>query len=921
MSIKGLDTITSVVQEHRKAEDRKLMPNRAVARYATLYDGKPKDLWMVLQPNNAGVQTPREGLGGVSLHIGPQTTLQPTNGTVFSRDSKMGGFLIMNKDWETIYTQPNNKEIKLDILSRCQYIPDGNFKGDAQNVEIALPDHEQVFLINSLRQYFLQQQQETDEAEVERARIQRKIAEEVSQTEALAAELEAFEMDRAEKRAKRSRNQRLIKEQALLRMKPVLDPQQERVKRSGFYDNTTVIIDGGPGTGKTTSLIQRIKYFTDPEVIEENLPDLKSKVKENILDRNSPSWLFLSPSPLLKDYLKESMNQEGLLSDNRTVQVWEEYRSALVKAYGLIRPDRANAFLAYRKHNNKAFFLQNGKGIKAYRERFEHHLVVVTRKLLKPAESFKREGFLYASEVAQIQRILRESAPSSLMGLVTLLETLQTGPGQRLADDAKEFNESLREIALRIQMLSTQDEDRKALLYDLIRESLVAQVTEIEEDEDEDLLEEDVQGTLDTEDEEALSEAALAKQLNIKIRAVIRKLASQSIDQRAKLTTRQEDLMSLLIGTDQLDKAELKYLGEVLLFRKVFGRILRGTGSLLLTRLPAHYRSFRKSLYEQSVTDIVSIITLKAIVDEGGNTRLHPDEQSFLLGFINNLLKQLYSKKKRVYNNLKHGYKENYEETAKRVIAVDEASDFTLSDIYAIESLLKPEYASLTLCGDIMQRITNTGIREWKDVNTILEKVAENNLEISYRQSPTLLHIAKDIYERTTNKVSQYRPFMKSVDNEPKGLRLTSEDEAVKVEWIADRIMEIGKSMGGMVPSIAIFLPTGSNISAFARSLGDTDILADHDIRVMACQDGQALGDERTVRVFDIKHIKGLEFEAAFFHNLDGTLGSGYSSNMLLRNLYVGLSRATFYSAITTERELSEELAFLGQHFEEGGKW
>lgn len=825
----------------------------------------------------------------------------------------------MAKGWQTVYTQPNGKEILLDILSRCQYLPDRQQQGDAQNVEISLPDDDETYLISSLKRYFLEQQKDTNQAEVQRAQLERKLAEEAIQTEALKAELAAFAAEQAEKRAKKDRNRRLIKEQASLRMKPVLDAQQERIKRSGLYDNTTVIIDGGPGTGKTTSLIQRIKYFTDPEVIEENLPGLNTDIKREILDRNNPSWLFLSPSPLLKAYLKESMSQEGLRSNNDTVQVWKDYRSAMVKTYGLINAERANAFKAYRKDLDKAFFLHEGKGIKAYTDRFERHLVQVLRKLFKPAEAFKREIFLYAPEVTEVQRILAESNPKSLMGMVTLLEALKAGPGQRLAADNKEFNDALRATTLRVQVLSTQDEQRKEMLYGLVRATLVLQESEPEE-EDEDLGEEEGQNEDELEDD-VYSEAAIAKRLNGKIRGIVRKLASQSIGQRAKLTARQEELMNLLVGTDEVEAAQLKYIGEALLFRKIFGRILRGTGSLLLTRLPAYYRSYRKSLHEQPIAGVVSISILKAIVEKGGNVRLHPDEQSFLIGFINNFLKQLNTKKKRVYNGLNHGFKEAYEENAKRVIAVDEASDFTLTDIYAIESLLHPEYASLTLCGDIMQRITKTGIREWKDVNIILDKVEENNLEVSYRQSPTLLRIAKDIYERTTGTVSQYRPFMKPVDNEPQGLLLNSEDEDDKTEWIADRIMEICKSMNGMVPSIAIFLPTGSNIRTFAESLGDTDVLADYDIRVMACQDGQALGDERTVRVFDIKHIKGLEFEAAFFHNIDGTLGSNYSSDMLLRNLYVGLSRATFYSAITTKRALPEELAFLGEHFEVGKTW
>ena len=36
-------------------------------------------------------------------------------------------------------------------------------------------------------------------------------------------------------------------------------------------------------------------------------------------------------------------------------------------------------------------------------------------------------------------------------------------------------------------------------------------------------------------------------------------------------------------------------------------------------------------------------------------------------------------------------------------------------------------------------------------------------------------------------------------------------------------------------------------------------------MQVSACPDGKVVGQETAVRVFDVQHIKGLEFEAVFF--------------------------------------------------------
>ena len=73
------------------------------------------------------------------------------------------------------------------------------------------------------------------------------------------------------------------------------------------------------------------------------------------------------------------------------------------------------------------------------------------------------------------------------------------------------------------------------------------------------------------------------------------------------------------------------------------------------------------------------------------------------------------------------------------------------------------------------------------------------------------------------------------------------------------------------------------------------------------------LGDANTVRVFSIQHIKGLEFEAVFFHNIDEVFKAS-NQGLVLKNLYVGLSRATFYLGVTSAQK-SEELSFLDEIF------
>lgn len=69
--------------------------------------------------------------------------------------------------------------------------------------------------------------------------------------------------------------------------------------------------------------------------------------------------------------------------------------------------------------------------------------------------------------------------------------------------------------------------------------------------------------------------------------------------------------------------------------------------------------------------------------------------------------------------------------------------------------------------------------------------------------------------------------------------------------------------------------------------------LSNKNIRAVACSRGQAVGQENDVRVFDVQHIKGLEFEAVFFVGIDG-LAEKYPQ-LFDRYLYVGATRAAYY--------------------------
>ena len=74
---------------------------------------------------------------------------------------------------------------------------------------------------------------------------------------------------------------RYVSETAELKYQPILDPWQEEYKRKNFFNGTTAILDGGPGTGKTTTLIQHIKFLID-DALEDYSDHLNQSQKEHL---------------------------------------------------------------------------------------------------------------------------------------------------------------------------------------------------------------------------------------------------------------------------------------------------------------------------------------------------------------------------------------------------------------------------------------------------------------------------------------------------------------------------------------------------------------------------------------------------------------------------------------------------------------
>jgi hypothetical protein len=139
--------------------------------------------------------------------------------------------------------------------------------------------------------------------------------------------------------------------------------------------------------------------------------------------------------------------------------------------------------------------------------------------------------------------------------------------------------------------------------------------------------------------------------------------------------------------------------------------------------------------------------------------------------------------------------------------------------------------------------------------------------------------------------------------------------QPVVVSWLADRIREIERFR--RPAAIHRHLREyRSEVAPVAEALNAA--LAEHNIQVMACREGQAVGQESNVRVFDIQHIKGLEFEAVFFIGIDQL--AALHPALFDKYLYVGTTRAATYLGVTCDGALPPAIEELRPLFGSTGK-
>jgi superfamily I DNA/RNA helicase len=678
------------------------------------------------------------------------------------------------------------------------------------------------------------------------------------------------------------------------RDQPILDKYQDEIFRLPL--NKRLLILGPPGTGKTTTLIRRLGQKLDEEYLEE---DEKKRVVDAAHSQgtvHANSWLMFTPTELLKQYLKEAFAREGVPASDLRIKTWKDYQSELARnTFGVLRTSSRGGFIL----KDKLLSMNNAtyeRPIDWFDDFYEWQRQAFLDELNDAATRLQEANSQKVKNFGVLLQDRLSQAPSiSMAGLLSSL-TDEIGEIQSLVNALKESSDNKITAALNLQL------NRNRLLLDELAHLIdgLQQAQSIDADAQDD-------SDADDEEDPTAPRTGRVAALNAYKQAV-RAQARATVSKRAINKTSRNGKIIEWLGERGLAKSDCTDVGKSLLVQASARRFVNPIKRYIDT-LPNRYIAFRRE------RQLANTWYLK----DGFEARdIHPLELDIVLLAILRAAGELI-RRPNVRKNIESPAWSSLQPILRLYrtqILVDEATDFSPIQLASMAALADPKIRSFFACGDFNQRLTTWGARSADELKWVFSDFDIKEVTVSYRQSKRLNDLAQAMV-RATGGTEQPASLPKHL-NDNKDFAPALLENAVNIEaivvWLAKRICEIDEFVG-QLPSTAIFVNAEDEVAPVAEALNRA--LAEHNIQVIACQKGQAVGQENNVRVFSIEHIKGLEFEAVFFVGVD-QLATLYPM-LFDKYLYVGTTRAATYLGMICQGVLPASIENLRLHF--GSNW
>lgn len=685
---------------------------------------------------------------------------------------------------------------------------------------------------------------------------------------------------------RRERLQRLS-----LREKPILDSFQDEAFRLPLARR--VVLMGPPGTGKTTTLIKRLGQKLDPASLDE---EEKEQVRASRAgaDEHARSWRMFSPTDLLKVYVKEAFNQEGIPAPDENIQTWDRFRDSIAR--GELRILRSGA----------------GSGVFFLREHLEALLPDAIERSPQWFEAFDawhRNAFW--ADLRERASRLADSSDAPVRAIGQRLQRLlpQTGAETRprigpLLDGSSELSDRVDAIESQVDRIARKavsaafKQDQNFLLdfgkqVEIVSERASTEADELDEEEEDD--ETEVAATPRTGQQAAF----------IAYRRLVKQAAQAAAAKRSpRAVTRLGRLLKWLRGRIPSD-VELEALGKQLQAQADL-RAFLNPARRFLDHVPRRYRAFRREAEGQG--DWYKPGTLRA-------RDITPLELDIVTLGMLRIVRELLDEPRVAARLDEKGFEflALCAHLQRTQIVADEATDFSPVQLACMASLCDPTANSFFACGDFRQRMTRWGSRSQEDLAWVFSDIEIKEINVTYRQSRLLNDFSHRIAGLAggAGALPLLPPKVRNEGVAPVlGVALVGHSAAA--DWLARRINEIER-LSPPLPTVAVVVPSEDDVEPLADALND--VLSEQNLRATACVGGRFIGEGNEIRVFDVRHIKGLEFEAVFFVGLDRLVD--LEPDLYDKYLYVGATRAATYLGVTVAgSSLPVQLRDLRKSFE-----
>ena len=672
-----------------------------------------------------------------------------------------------------------------------------------------------------------------------------------------------------------------------LRDQPILDRYQGEVFRMPL--DRRVLLLGPPGTGKTTTLIKRIaQKQTLSELPQEELDLVQSA---NLAERFAASegWAMFAPTELLTFYLRDAFNREGVPAWGHQLKTWQRERRHIGRdVIPILRTESRGRF---RENERPTLQSLTSLSISNMYDSFaEFHLGRLADRCRDAVGRIVRTE---EEESQELKTLLTDRLRLENRCPMEAILRLCPSPGLLLKVASG--------IEMQARVWTNQEANRILVAKPRILEQLhpfLVEANMIEEENDDDSEPDD---ELDVSPPSpADSEAILNRRAADLLRATLRTCAT-SAAMGVSPRRRMREVMSVVEGLLPPAKTASR-IGRRILLRRALMVLIAAPRSWVFN-VAGSYSQFRRrhpALYVADVGDRDELIS--------------GDEMDVLILLS---LRNAMTVKNEWSDGAPPSWLSPIIDYHYPQVYVDEATDFSAVQLAALMQLSHPNLRSWFACGDFRQRITLTGISSKSELRWIEKTcgakstIELKNVEIPYRQSERLREFSEainpdiEILPDRTHSVYQ--------DDTPP-LLLEGANDSVASSWLALRVSEIEKALGAL-PSIAVFVNGDDRIEPTVKAA--LEPLRDRSIQIVGCPQGRIMGDAQEVRVFDVRHIKGLEFEAVFFIGLDDF--AEVEPELFHRFFYVGVTRAATYLGITCRNKLPNRLEPVRSLFSDDG--